>query len=49
MTKARTCPHCGKPVTLQEAGRVGPLYYSCILAMNLALCAVILFFANHRW
>ena len=31
-----------RALTLQEAGRVGPLYYSYILAMNLALAAVIL-------
>lgn len=38
-----------RALTLRETGRVGPLYYSYILAMNLALCATLSLFVLHRW
>lgn len=38
-----------RTITLQESGRVGPLYYSYILAMNFALCSAVLFLVLHRW
>ena len=33
-----------KEMTLQETGKVGPLFYSYIISMNLALVAVIVAF-----
>jgi len=38
-----------RALTLQETGRVGPLFYSYIVAMNLALVAVALAWVVTRW
>jgi serine/threonine protein kinase len=38
-----------RALTLQETGRVGPLFYSYIVAMNLALVAVVLAWIVTRW
>jgi hypothetical protein len=38
-----------RALTLQETGRVGPLFYSYVVAMNLALVAVALAWVVHAW
>ena len=38
-----------RALTLRETGRVGPLFYSYIVAMNLALIAVVLAWIFTRW
>jgi tRNA A-37 threonylcarbamoyl transferase component Bud32 len=38
-----------RALTLRETGRVGPLFYSYIVAMSLALSAVVLLLVVHRW
>jgi hypothetical protein len=38
-----------RALTLQETGRVGPLFYSYVVAMNLALVAVALAWVVQRW
>lgn len=36
--------HQYKKLTLEESGRVGPLYYPCIISVNLALILVVVGF-----
>jgi len=36
--------HQYKQITLEESGKVGPLYYPCIVSINMALVLVLVYF-----
>ena len=36
--------HQYKQITLEESGKVGPLYYPCIVSINMALVLALVYF-----